>query len=118
MWDRRIPSATELGDLAELWLRFHSFHTYGLWMARGSAGSWPDIVARLRTRLEAYARWADRRSSQSRLVARMCLEALERCVTAVAPLIRTEAPPLCFCRSDTRFANVIARPDGRLGLVD
>jgi aminoglycoside phosphotransferase (APT) family kinase protein len=27
-------------------------------------------------------------------------------------------PPLCFCRSDPRFANVIARPDGRLGLVD
>src|SRR5712691_10851101 len=26
--------------------------------------------------------------------------------------------PLCFCRSDPRFANVIARPDGRLGLVD
>ena len=71
---RRIPSATELGDLAELWLRFHSFHTYGLWMARGSAGSWPDIVGRLRTRLEAYAHWADRRSSQCRLVARMCLE--------------------------------------------
>jgi hypothetical protein len=27
-------------------------------------------------------------------------------------------PLLCFCRSDPRFANVIARPDGRLGLVD
>jgi thiamine kinase-like enzyme len=27
-------------------------------------------------------------------------------------------PALCLCRSDARFANVIARPDGRLGLVD
>lgn len=27
-------------------------------------------------------------------------------------------PPLCFCRADPRFANVIQRPDGRLGLVD
>ena len=27
-------------------------------------------------------------------------------------------PPLCFCRADARFANVIQRPDGRLGLVD
>jgi aminoglycoside/choline kinase family phosphotransferase len=26
--------------------------------------------------------------------------------------------PLCFCRADARFANVIRRPDGRLGLVD
>jgi thiamine kinase-like enzyme len=27
-------------------------------------------------------------------------------------------PVLCFCRADPRFANVIARPTGRLGLVD
>jgi hypothetical protein len=43
---------------------------------------------------------------------------LERCVTAAAPLIRSHAPLLRFCRSDTRFANVIARSDGRIGLVD
>jgi thiamine kinase-like enzyme len=30
----------------------------------------------------------------------------------------TPDTPLCFCRSDARFANVIARPDGRLGMVD
>jgi len=118
MWDRRVPTARELGDLAELWLRFHWLDSAGLWIARGSRGSWVDIVTVLRTRLEAYARWADHRSSQSRASARLCLEALERCVTAAAPLIRTEAPPLCFCRSDTRFANVITRSDGRLGLVD
>lgn len=33
------------------------------------------------------------------------------------PLI-PEIAPLCFCRSDPPFANVIARPDGRVGLVD
>jgi len=27
-------------------------------------------------------------------------------------------PPRYFCRSDARFANVIAGPDGRIGLVD
>ena len=30
----------------------------------------------------------------------------------------TNTPPLCFCRSDPRFANVIARSDGGIGLVD
>jgi aminoglycoside phosphotransferase (APT) family kinase protein len=118
MWDRRVPTARELGDLAELWLRFHRLDTAGLWIARGSTGSWVDIVTVLRTRLEAYGRWADHRSSQSRASARLCLEALERCVTAAAPLVRTDEVPLCFCRSDARFANVIARPDGRIGLVD
>jgi hypothetical protein len=34
-------------------------------------------------------------------------------------LALAEIPPvLCFCRSDARFANVISRPDGRLGMVD
>jgi aminoglycoside phosphotransferase (APT) family kinase protein len=27
-------------------------------------------------------------------------------------------PVMAFCRSDARFANVIARPNGRLGMVD
>lgn len=29
-----------------------------------------------------------------------------------------DTPPLCFCRSDPRFANVIARRGGGIGLVD
>jgi hypothetical protein len=56
MWDRRVPSATELGDLAEVWLRVHGFHTDGLWMSTGQARPWPGIVARLRSPLEAYVR--------------------------------------------------------------
>jgi hypothetical protein len=32
--------------------------------------------------------------------------------------VESFAPVLCFCRSDTRFANVIERPDGRLGWID
>jgi Phosphotransferase enzyme family len=118
MWDRRVPLARELRDLAELWLRFHELETGGLWMSTGQATPWPGIVARLRAPLVAYARWADGRSSQSRAAARLCLEALERCVTAAAPLMASGTPPLCFCQSDARFANVIARPDGRLRLVD
>jgi Phosphotransferase enzyme family len=118
MWDRRVPSATELGDLAEVWPRLHQFQTDGLWMCTGQARPWLEVVAGLRTALEAYARWANRSSSQCRAAARLCLEALERCITAAAPLTASDTAPLCFCRSDACFANVIARPDGRPGLVD
>lgn len=118
MWDRRVPSASELGDLARVWLRFHGLHPDGLWICSGQTRPWTDVVAGLRKPMEAYARWADRSSAQSRAAAGLCLEALERCVAAAAPLTATNTPRLCFCRSDPRFANVIARPDGRIGLVD
>jgi hypothetical protein len=47
----------------------------------------------------------------------MCMRVLERGLANGLPLI-PDVAPLCFCRSDARFANVIARPDGRVGLVD
>jgi aminoglycoside phosphotransferase (APT) family kinase protein len=42
---------------------------------------------------------------------------MERCRPVFRELEACD-PVLCFCRSDPRFANVIRRPDGRLGLVD
>jgi Phosphotransferase enzyme family len=116
MWDRRVPSAVELGALAELWLRFNCLGTDGFWLATGQAKSWAEIEARLRAPLQSYAVWADR-TSQFRDAARLCLEALDRSLAAARRLIPKQTP-LCFCRSDARFANVIARTDGRLGLVD
>jgi len=47
----------------------------------------------------------------------LSLEALDRSLINARRFVSTDKP-LCFCRSDARFANVIARPDGRLGLVD
>ena len=47
----------------------------------------------------------------------MCLSLLEKRRDAMSELAGC-APVPCFCRSDPRFANVIRRPDGRLGLVD
>ncbi len=57
MWDRRVPSAAELGTLAELWLQFHCLGTDGLWLATGQARPWAEIEARLRAPLQAYAAW-------------------------------------------------------------
>jgi Phosphotransferase enzyme family len=117
MWDRRVPSAAELGALAELWLQFHCLGTDGFWLATGQARSWAEIEARLRAPLQSYAVWEDRTSPQFRDAERLCLEALDRSLAAARRLIPKQTP-LCFCRSDARFANVIARMDGRLGLVD
>ena len=55
--------------------------------------------------------------SPSGVALNRCAQALERALADGVPLIRTAAP-VCFCRSDARFANVIARPDGRVELVD
>jgi Phosphotransferase enzyme family len=117
MWDRRVPSAVELGALAELWLQFHCLGTDGFWLATGQARSSAESEARLRAPVRSYAVWADRTSPQFRDAARLCLEALERSLAAARRLIPRQTP-VCFCRSDARFANVIARTDGRLGLVD
>ena len=67
--------------------------------------------------MHAYAAWVERHAPQRRRTAQLCLEALERGLATTASLLPSEAP-LCFCRSDPRFANVLTRPDGRLGLVD
>jgi hypothetical protein len=117
MWDRRVPSAAELGALAELWLRFHCLGTDGFWLATGQARSWGEIEARVRAPVQSYAVWADRTAPQFRHAAGLCLEALDRSLAAARRFIPSQTP-LCFCRSDARFANVIARTDGRLGLVD
>ena len=54
---------------------------------------------------------------QGRAAAHLCLEVMEQRMDVLKELV-SQQPPLCFCRSDPRFANVIRRPDGRLGLID
>jgi len=117
MWDRRVPSLQGLSALAELWVDLHSLGADGFWVATGQARSWSQIEARLRAPVRAYVAWTDGRGTPFREAARLCLEALERSLIAAARLIPS-VTPVCFCRSDARFANVIARPNGRLGLVD
>ena len=47
----------------------------------------------------------------------MCLGLVKRRRAVVDELAQGQ-PVLCFCRADPRFANVIERPDGRIGLID
>ena len=111
------PVPQGLRALAELWVDLHNLGADGFWVATGQARSWSQIEARLRAPVRAYVAWTDGRGTPFREAARLCLEALERSLIAAARLIPS-VTLVCFCRSDARFANVIARPDGRLGLVD
>src|SRR5262249_7880731 len=97
--------------------QFQQFPQDGLWLATGQEQSPTEIAARLGTPIQAYADWAEARGDERRHLGRVCLEALERALAISDELIPAD-PPLCFCHTDSRFANVIARPDGRLGLVD
>jgi hypothetical protein len=117
MWDRRVPSAAALAALADRWVELHALTIDGLWIGRGQARNAPNLVGRLRAPIERYVAWAAGRNAARRMAADACLQALERGLADGLPLI-PDVAPLCFCRSDARFAYVIGRPDGRVGLVD
>jgi aminoglycoside phosphotransferase (APT) family kinase protein len=86
-------------------------------MSRGYERSLEDHRAQVRAAFEAHRAWAQAAYPQARRTADTCLDLLER-RSPVARALAQETPTLCFCRSDPRFANVIVRPGGRLGLVD
>jgi aminoglycoside phosphotransferase (APT) family kinase protein len=117
MWDRRVPSTPELVALADVWVQVHDLPTRDLWLGRNQAQPFQEIVQRIRAPIEAYAAWVARAGHAQQTAARLAQCALERFAEAGAELELMERT-LCFCRLDTRFANVIGRPDGRLGLID
>jgi hypothetical protein len=117
MWDRHRPTAAELDQLAKLWLQINALPTESLWLSRGQERSLEEIEARFRTLFESYAAWVDAEYTPGRRAADLCLALQQRCRPPTQEL-RDHQPQLCFCRSDPRFANIIRRPDGRLGLVD
>jgi aminoglycoside phosphotransferase (APT) family kinase protein len=117
MWDRRRPTAAGLAALADIWLRMHAVSQESLWTSRGHEHSFAEIEAHWHARMQAYCAWVDADFREGRRAADYCCAALERCREAASELA-DHSPLLCFCRADSRFANVIQRPDGRLGLVD
>jgi Ser/Thr protein kinase RdoA (MazF antagonist) len=74
-------------------------------------------VANFQGRLEGYGAWVEAEFRPGREASGLGLAVLEKSQKAAAQLASC-TPALYFCRSDPRFANVIERPDGRLGLVD
>lgn len=124
-WDRHRPTAAELAQLAEVWLTINATSvdasidasTDDLWPSRGQDRSLDEIEARFQADLQIYADWVEAEFPAGRRAVDLCFLVLESHQSAARELF-DQTPTLCFCRADPRFANVIQRPDGRLGLVD
>ncbi|HQY25732.1 MAG TPA: phosphotransferase [Thermoflexales bacterium] len=117
MWDRRSPTSAEMRDLARLWLAVHEVPVAGAPRARGIADGAGRLLDRLPHILQRYADWARESAPACRPTAEALAIAGARAEAAAAELRRLPVREL-YCRADARFSNVIARPDGRLGMVD
>jgi hypothetical protein len=117
MWDRRTPTAVELAALAQTWLKVHAISPDRVWQNTRYTFLVSERYAEFRTSFLAYKAWTEAEYPAGTASADLCLSVLER-HNVVADAVERLPPRLCFCRSDARFANVIQRPDGRIGLVD
>jgi hypothetical protein len=115
MWDRYSATPSDLANLAETWLKINSAQAD--WLSRGSERSLHTVALEIRQRIEAYWDWTKTEFKPGERAAEMCLELLEKRQNIIGELAESQ-PVTCFCRADPRFANVIQRPNGRLGLVD
>lgn len=118
MWDRTPPTAVQLEQLAELWLTLNQLPTNGLWLSRGQEHSMENMSAMFHTFLARYEQWAEEYFRPGLAGVATCWPLLEQLPSILQSLNKLPAPPLLFFRSDPRFANIIQRPDGRLGMVD
>jgi hypothetical protein len=117
MWDRTKPSPTQLRQLADIWLLQASFDPDRLWMSNGGSTTAADFAKRLAGFINTYTHWVEANFPAGKAAAALADQALTKCIE-VASRLDSEPPPLCFNQTDTRFANVIQRPDNRPGLID
>lgn len=117
MWDRHSPAPAELGQLAAVWLTMNALEGDDLWLSRGMGRSLHEVARRFSGSFRRYADWVESTFPPGRTAASLCREVMEQGLEVVLEL-DAATPLLCFCRADPRFANVIRRPDGRLGLID
>lgn len=117
MWDRKRPLPHELAQLAQLWTKMHAIPTEELWSARDQYVPLAALEPRLHDSFQRYAAWTAVAFTAGQDAAAYCFDLLTQVQTAAQEL--TDYPVIrSFCRLDNRFANVIRRPDSRLGLVD
>jgi thiamine kinase-like enzyme len=107
----------EMEQLAVLWRKMNSMTSDVGWISRVYGREIGEIYRRFRSNFQVYEEWvlADFRAGEQALD--LCLEVFEKSRPYADELAQYD-PPLLFCRADPRFANVIRRPDGRLGMVD
>jgi aminoglycoside phosphotransferase (APT) family kinase protein len=115
MWDRRSVSTSDLSKLIDVWLKINSVPAD--WVSRGFERSLQVIEQEFHQRLESYIDWSSAEFKLGKRAADVCMQLLEN-RHAVIKELSEHTPTLCFCRADPRFANVIQRPNGQLGLID
>jgi aminoglycoside phosphotransferase (APT) family kinase protein len=115
MWDRRPPSAADLARLMEVWLKINAQEAD--WTSRGYERPLKAVGAEFHQQVKSYADWAASEFKPGIRAADLLMELLENRHPVVQELSELAVAP-CFCRADPRFANVIQRPNGQLGLVD
>jgi aminoglycoside phosphotransferase (APT) family kinase protein len=115
MWDRRRPSPADLEQLADLWARMNAASPEPAWRSRGFDAR--SRAARFDASINRYAAWVQASWPEGRPAVELCRATWEARRRALDELSACR-PVLCFGRAEARFANVIARPGGRLGLID
>ncbi len=117
IWPRKRPSPQMLAQLVETWLILHSLSTADLWLARSMEQAAQGVAMQCVEIFQTYAAWTAVQFPSGKACATHCLNLLPKLFDAVEQLSLLN-PTLCFCQSDTRFANILQRPSGKLALID
>ncbi len=77
MWDRCRPTASQLAQLAQVWLAMNSLPTENLWLSRGF-DSLTSLETRLLARAQKYHAWVESEFQSGRQAAEILLAECER----------------------------------------
>src|SRR5262249_11985097 len=88
-----------------------------LWLSRGMERTGEEIAMQFATSFQMYAEWTEVNFPQGHRAASYLQKLIEQRLGLVDKLFGMKAVS-CFSRADPRFANVIGRPEQRLGMID
>lgn len=116
VWDRKTATPDEMRALAQTWLRVGRVDAASVGASTlfrrlqdpSGRARCPDV--------SLYAQWASQRP-HTRRAGELCAAAAARAHAAWDELAQFPAR-LRFCKCDPRFGNVLARPNGLIGLTD
>jgi aminoglycoside phosphotransferase (APT) family kinase protein len=117
MWDRQTPTKIQLENLAAIWMQTNEVWHDDLWLSRGQEQPILQIWRGIKIQFAAYFAWVESEYDPALAAVKLCMRLCDDRMEIATELSRSDAP-LCFCRADPRFANIITRPDGSLGMVD
>lgn len=117
MWDRNKPTASELGQLAELWIQMNQVSVEDLWLSRGMERKGEQIAEQFTARFNDYVEWAKINFPEGKRAAAYLQDVAKKRMKIIDQIFDIN-PPMCFSRADPRFANIIGRPNNRVGMID